>query len=1062
MADSSLTYFTCTLGQAAATKNLASSNAKTITDFLDSQAQLYPKLPAVAFPAPVPSEGKWSSEVFSFVDLCKGSKTVAEELSPYINPANIGKPSCVALLCSSSIDLLFTWLALMRIGTAVLLIAPQCQPAAIASLCKSCDASILFHDTSHNNLASTAASLPDTPFTAQLLPWKSVEKDITNIIRANKESNPDFVPQYKPSENDTAYIHHSSGTSTGIPKPIPQSHRAAFGVLPRLDGQKSATFTTTPLYHGGIADCFRAWTSNALIWLFPGETLPITPKNIILSLSAASRAETEASTPPVKYFSSVPYVLQTLAEEPAGMALLQNMELVGVGGAALSPSIGDHLVSQGVNLVSRFGSAECGFLLSSHRDYAVDTDWQFLRLPSECLNLRFEKMGEENGGLRELVVTKGWPHMAKTNRSDGSYATGDVFEPHPHITNAWRYHNRSDSQITLLTGKKFDPAPFEDAICSGSSLIRDVVIFGNERQYPGALVFLCGNKEEEAWNIVSRHNYEVEIHSRIDRNMVAWITADELKPEKSSKGTVLRGRTEEMFAAYIESLYNGASASPLASNIPDNEVHSMTASIVHEVIGFKMKDDEDFFQHGVDSIKATQIRSKLQIKLSIGTALPWNVVYDCGNIQELSQYLVKARNNPTEVVKPGSEIREMQDLVERFSRFDSPPAKKIEQNAVPETSIAVLTGATGGLGAHILDILLHNPVFSQIICLVRAKDEQEATLKVSANLQARKLSLPAPSRLKCVPVVLGRADLGLSAEVLELIRREAGCFVHAAWAVNFSLPVHAFIPSHISGLHNLLSLTISCTHPATFTYCSSTASVLRSPSTSPITESLSRSPSDADTLGYSRSKWVAEHICASASRIPAMRGRVNIVRVGQLTGDTRHGIWNMSEAWPLLLSSVGALGCLPRLEQMLDWLPLDVAAGAVVDIALRGGERDENEDGGCGVWHVVNATPQRNWGDLLTWLTRARDEEFEAVEPRIWLRRLEGLEGHPAKKLAWLWEQAYGGPEEKGGRGKTEVVFSVDRTREVSKAFREFDGVDEGLVGKIWGWIEGEMESSTS
>jgi len=64
MADSSLTYFTCTLGQAAATKNVASSNAKTINDFLESQAQLYPRLPAVGFPVPVPNKGEWSSEVF--------------------------------------------------------------------------------------------------------------------------------------------------------------------------------------------------------------------------------------------------------------------------------------------------------------------------------------------------------------------------------------------------------------------------------------------------------------------------------------------------------------------------------------------------------------------------------------------------------------------------------------------------------------------------------------------------------------------------------------------------------------------------------------------------------------------------------------------------------------------------------------------------------------------------------------------------------------------------------------------------------------------------------------
>lgn len=96
------------------------------------------------------------------------------------------------------------------------------------------------------------------------------------------------------------------------------------------------------------------------------------------------------------------------------------------------------------------------------------------------------------------------------------------------------------------------------------------------------------------------------------------------------------------------------------------------------------------------------------------------------------------------------------------------------------TPLQVLTGATGGLGANILEILLSNHSFLQIICLVRAKDEQEAFIKVTANLTARKLSLPAPDRLKCVPFILSRADLGLSGEVLEVIRREAGCFIHVS------------------------------------------------------------------------------------------------------------------------------------------------------------------------------------------------------------------------------------------------------------------------------------------
>jgi hypothetical protein len=219
--------------------------------------------------------------------------------------------------------------------------------------------------------------------------------------------------------------------------------------------------------------------------------------------------------------------------------------------------------------------------------------------------------------LRELIVKAGWPHMAKTNRPDRSYATSDLFEPHSKIKNAWRYRSRNDSQITLLTGKKFDPAPLEDAICSRSKSIKDVVIFGNGMQYPGALVFACSGaigSIEEAWDVISKANVDFEAHSRIERNMIILVGADEAAPEKSSKGTILRGPTEQRFAEDIEKLYRRVPNSSSSSRaiIGDGGVISMVRNVVYDVLGFKLSDQEDFYQHGVDSTRATQIRSKIQ------------------------------------------------------------------------------------------------------------------------------------------------------------------------------------------------------------------------------------------------------------------------------------------------------------------------------------------------------------------------------------------------------------------------------------------------------------------
>jgi hypothetical protein len=365
-----------------------------------------------------------------------------------------------------------------------------------------------------------------------------------------------------------------------------------------------------------------------LIWLFPGGTLPITPKNIQLCLSTAARAEVSAKTPRIRYFSSVPYVLQMLAYEAPGLSALREMDLVGVGGAALSPTVGDQLVEHGVNLVSRFGSAECGFLLSSHRDYVSDKEWQYLRCPSSCSTLSFEKWGDS--GLAELTVKKGWPHMAKTNRPDVTYATSDLFEPHPEIRNAWRYHSRGDSQVTLLTGKKFDPAPLEDAIRESSGYIGDVFVFGDGRQYPGALLFLsCATtqkEEEEIYDAVQTVNERVEGHCRIDRNMVALITTERPGPIKSSKGTILRGPTTGLFSEQIDGLYGGkrVASSDSGVSIDDIEVASVVGKIVHEVLGFRIDGKDDFYQHGVDSTRSTQIQSRLQaVSTSLSVQNSW-------------------------------------------------------------------------------------------------------------------------------------------------------------------------------------------------------------------------------------------------------------------------------------------------------------------------------------------------------------------------------------------------------------------------------------------------------
>lgn len=66
--------------------------------------------------------------------------------------------------------------------------------------------------------------------------------------------------------------------------------------------------------------------------------------------------------------------------------------------------------------------------------------------------------------------------------------------------------------------------------------------------------------------------------------------------------------------------------------------------------------------------------------------------------------------------------------------------------------------------------------------------------------------------------------------------------------------------------------------------------------------------SSAGQTGYGQSKWVAEQICQAGH---SSDRPVTITRVGQLCGDTKHGIWNETEAWPLLVRTANEVGSLP-------------------------------------------------------------------------------------------------------------------------------------------------------
>lgn len=174
--------------------------------------------------------------------------------------------------------------------------------------------------------------------------------------------------------------------------------------------------------------------------------------------------------------------------------------------------------------------------------------------------------------------------------------------------------------MTLITGKKFDPAPLESAIAA-SPLLSDALIFGNGKPFPGILLFRSKESAdlsdaqlvEAVSSMIKKLNSESQDHARIPLRMLKAMPYRENNLEKSSKGTILRNKAEERYTDDIENAYSGSGAVN-AGDVSDQDVPKFILETVESIVAkpTELKEDTDLFAYGVDSVACMQIRYTMQ------------------------------------------------------------------------------------------------------------------------------------------------------------------------------------------------------------------------------------------------------------------------------------------------------------------------------------------------------------------------------------------------------------------------------------------------------------------
>jgi thioester reductase-like protein len=306
---------------------------------------------------------------------------------------------------------------------------------------------------------------------------------------------------------------------------------------------------------------------------------------------------------------------------------------------------------------------------------------------------------------------------------------------------------------------------------------------------------------------------------------------------------------------------------------------------------------------------------------------------------------------------------------------DSIDPGRAAQPFTRETRSVLLTGATGFIGAFLLDELARQ-TSAEIHCLVRAANREEAFDRLRRNLHSYRISMDEyEHRVIPVPADLLKPLAGLSPYEFDRLAESIDLIVHCAAQVKWTQPFRTLRGPNVDGTAEMVRL--ACQRRLKHFHFISTVGVFSSPAYNhdTVLETEELQASGPLYTGYAQTKWVAEQMVRKA----AERGLPISIYRPNTAPDSRTGAFNPNDHITLMIKGSVQLLCGPRWDMQVAGAPIDYAAKAIVSIAL------QSESTGK-TFHIVNPrnTP---WNDLLAW-TRAYGYQLRHVPFDEWRREL--------------------------------------------------------------------------
>lgn len=514
------------------------------------------------------------------------------------------------------------------------------------------------------------------------------------------------------------------------------------------------------------------------------------------------------------------------------------------------------------------------------------------------------------------------------------FRTGDLGE----VTSQGfiRYQGRRDRQLKL-SGHRVDLDGVESLLSYHPSVHEAALIAVPTDAGSNRLVafVVLKNSDADSQNLKSFLSQKIPEYSRPGR----IITIDRLPRTISGK----------IDRSVLSNLCDGYAAKHTLPACSDDLVKAVLSAWT-EVLGTPPDGlNSGFVESGGSSFQAIQLATRLEAKLY--AEVPMSLIFNNNTIQALVEalrdHLVLDSNDSFGVFDESFELDAQIHLPQLNYQVTVPPQR------------VLVTGATGFVGAHVVSALLKRGV--EVSCLVRAKDDAAASLRVTETLVKYRL---AHQKIRAFAADIGEPNMGLESGLWNTCAEDFDTIFHVAADVNATRGYSVLYKTNIEGTKNVFRLAAEG--------CSTTVHMLSSFSLLPEGDAIEQFISGHSGLkdGYQQSKWVAERI---AQQVSDQGLRVGVHRVGRVVASGGTGEMNQSDIMWKMVKAGLAVGALPDLNYVESWLPVDLLADALVAIAY---------SPEVGVFHHYGTNPIM-MADIAAWVN-ARGADTRLVSLAEW------------------------------------------------------------------------------